>query len=257
METEMKIVKTLRPSYVSGGILYIPTDLKPEKYLRLGEPIKIVDIKNKKIYSKEWGCSDNRYFIYGMKEVYNSHGGERISNCDVAFFWNEQDHALCLDISNTNTTAIPIVSTKDFRAGSVIMKVLNRVDYQEERDVLTTMPSMYILLEALSSASNFYVGYSLNMYQRLNTHNNRPPHNFNWRTAIIFVHEDGKHLFVEEAMRLEYKALSSIREQSIRLVNRKRAIQFNYSPETIKTTDEMFVDIKYLIDKQLKLKIFQ
>jgi predicted GIY-YIG superfamily endonuclease len=261
----MKIIKKLPHSSIEGGYLYLPVELNPKEILPLGELISVLDVQKNKVYSKVWSDSGNRYFLYGMKEIYNANKLNSASNVEIELYWSDKDKTLCLDIRKNkkslddtpNSNSIDTISPLLYSGKNVVAKLISREEYKEQRDMLNQMPSMYILLNKLSSSSKYYVGYSLNMYQRLNTHNSRPPYSFNWTKAIVFVHKDGSALFVEEAMRLEYKALNNIRNDSSRLVNRKRSIHFNYTPETINKTEIMFQEIKHIINEELNLKIFQ
>ena len=151
--------------------------------------------------------------------------------------------------------------TKEYKKGSVIMTVLDRTTFRKEQILLEIMPmpSLYILLNDLSSSSGFYIGHSMNMAERLNTYYTKPPHGFKWNKALVFVHSDDKPLFVDEAMRLEFLALNkarNIRKNSNRIINRKGAINLNYSEHTEFQTDRMFSDIRKIIDGDLKLNIF-
>ena len=232
--------------------------MHPEKHLQEGLPIEIVNDDNCIKYCKQWSRSGDRYFIYGMKDIYSSFGGRDVVNRHLNFSWD--GNILHLSLGDM---MIPREITEDrteMGKGSVLVKIIDRKTFHkvwEEWELPPVMPSMYILLNKMDNHSDFYIGYSLNMYQRLSTHNSRPP--LEWNKALLFFHNDNSMLYVEEAMRLEYLALERVfqlRGENKRRKNRKGAIDLNYSKQTVEETVKMFRDIMRIVDDDLKLNIF-
>ena len=264
------IQRPIQESYYKGGFVYIPAELSPESHLQDGEPIKLYDTEKSIRYTKQWGRSGKRFFIYNMKDIYESFGGKNSINSIMEMSWSGNILQIRLvtgtvengrSSDNSKGKEMCQSNTKEYKKGSVIMTVLDRTTFRKEQILLEIMPmpSLYILLKDLSSSSGFYIGHSMNMAQRLNTYYTKPPHGFKWNKALVFVHSDDKPLFVDEAMRLEFLALNkarNIRKNSNRIINRKGAINLNYSEHTEFQTDRMFSDIRKIIDGDLKLNIF-
>ena len=221
-------------------------------------------------YTKQWSRSGKRYFIYNIKDIYESFGGKKSINSIIEMSWSRNtlqfrlvagavENGRSSDNSKSKETCLSY--TKKYKEGTVIMTVLDRATFRKEQILLELMPmpSLYILLNDLSSNSGFYIGHSMNMAERLNTYYTKPPHDFKWNKALVFAHSDDKPLFVDESLRLEYLALNkarNIRKNSNRIINRKGAINLYYPEHTILETDRMFADIRKIIDGDLKLNIF-
>ena len=137
------IKSPIRESYLNSGFLYIPISLHPEKHLQEGLPIAMVNDDNCIKYCKQWSRSGDRYFIYGMKDIYSSFGGRDVVNRHLTFSWD--GNILHLSLGDM---LIPREITDDrteMGKGSVLVKIIDRKTVHkvwEEWELPPVMPSM-------------------------------------------------------------------------------------------------------------------